>query len=215
MFTCSRSFHAGSFLSVVLSGIASACMAGDVDLPRYPAISPDGNDVTFSWRGDLWLVPVEGGEARRLTVHPGVDSRSSWSPDGTRIAFESDRDGYRNIWLINPDGSGIEQIVQSDRYAVLNDFGPGPDGVDDPTVTFDSRFEGDFYRSSRPYQVSAEGGPFERVHDAFGTAAVRSPSGKSVLFERGASSSNTAPKATGSAAMLAKTEDLTDLSVRR
>ena len=160
----------------------------DVDLPRYPSISPDGREVVFSWRGDLWIAPVTGGDARRLTVHPGIDSRSAWSPDGSEIAFESDRDGYRNIWAIRPDGSGIRQVVKTDGYALLSDYASGADGPDAPSITFDSRHEGDFYRSSRPYEVSAEGGPFARVHDAFGTAATRSPSGGRVLFERGGNS---------------------------
>jgi tricorn protease len=179
-----------STTSFLLLAFLSAlpALAGDVDLPRYPSISPDGTQVVFSWRGDLWLAPVGGGQARRLTVHPGVDSRSAWRPDGRLIAFESDRDGYRNIWTIQPDGSGLEQVVQTDRYAVLNDFGSGPDGPDAPTITFDSRVEGDFYRSGRPYEVDGAGGPFQRVHDAFGSAATRSPSGDRVLFERGASS---------------------------
>ncbi|MCP4938069.1 MAG: hypothetical protein GY921_02710, partial [Phycisphaeraceae bacterium] len=42
---------------------------GNVDLPRFPSISPDGKTVVFSWRGDLWSVPFEGGTATRLTSH--------------------------------------------------------------------------------------------------------------------------------------------------
>ena len=170
------------------SCLAQATFAGEVDLPRYPSIAPDGSEVVFSWRGDLWIVPIEGGTARRLTVHPGIDSRSAWRPDGELLAFESDRDGYRNIWAIRPDGSGVKQLVQTDRYAVLTDFGAGPDGPEAPTITFDSRFEGDFYRSGRSYEVDGDGGPFQRVHDAYGSAATRSPSGDRVLFERGGSS---------------------------
>ena len=165
--------------------------AEEVDLPRYPAISPNGEQITFSWRGDIWRVDAAGGEARRLSTHPGVDSRSAWSVDGELIAFESDRDGYRNIWVVRPDGGGIQQVVQTDRYAILNDFGPGAaseGGTAAPMITFDARLEDDFYRASRPYEVSSTGGPFARVHDAFGTAAVRSPDGNRVLFERGGSS---------------------------
>ena len=86
------------------------------------------------------------------------------------------------------DGSGVRQVVQPARSASLSDYGAGPDGLGDPTITYDSRHEGDFYRSSRPYEVSSGGGVPERVHDAFGTSATRSPSGEAVLFERGGSS---------------------------
>ncbi|MEE2680860.1 MAG: S41 family peptidase [Planctomycetota bacterium] len=188
MFAYSTLLQNGFLLAGLVYGASTLAQASDVDLPRYPSVSPDGTEVVFSWRGDLWLVPIEGGDARRLTVHPGVDSRSDWSPDGREIAFESDRDGYRNIWVVNADGSGVRQVVQSDRSAILSDYGAGPGGTDEPMITYDSRHEGDFYRSSRPYQVSASGGVPERVHDAFGTSATRSPSGEAVLFERGGSS---------------------------
>ena len=46
---------------------ATPSIAEDVDLPRYPSLSPDGKDVVFSWRGDLWRVGIEGGKAVRLT----------------------------------------------------------------------------------------------------------------------------------------------------
>ena len=83
-----------AFLATCLLSVGAFALGTEVDLPRYPSISPDGKQVVFSWRGDLWLVGADGGEARRLTVHPGIDSRSAWSPDGSEIAFESDRDGF-------------------------------------------------------------------------------------------------------------------------
>ena len=135
MFAYTTLVHHGLLFAGLACGASTIAQASDVDLPRYPSVSPDGTEVVFSWRGDLWLVPIEGGDARRLTVHPGVDSRSDWSPDGSEIAFESDRDGYRNIWVVNADGSGVRQVVQSDRSAILSDYGAGPGGTDDPTIT--------------------------------------------------------------------------------
>lgn len=59
-----------------------ALWAGEVDLPRFPSVSPDGSEVVFSWSGDLWRVPIGGGEAVRLTRNPLDDLHASWSPDG-------------------------------------------------------------------------------------------------------------------------------------
>ncbi|NDG64716.1 MAG: hypothetical protein EBY29_14840, partial [Planctomycetes bacterium] len=70
---------------------ASFALAAEIDLPRFPAASPDGNFVSFTWRGDLWKVSADGGAATRLTSHPADESRSVWSADGTMLAFESTR----------------------------------------------------------------------------------------------------------------------------
>src|SRR5690606_8691620 len=99
-----------------------AASAGHVDLPRFPAIRPDGSATTFSWRGDIWRVPSAGGLATRLTAHPSVDTRSAWSPDGATIAFESERDGASNLFLMNPDGSDVRQITFTDRPCTLAGF---------------------------------------------------------------------------------------------
>jgi len=155
---------------------------GNVDLPRYPSLSPDGKQIIFSWRGDLWNVPSAGGLATRMTSHPGSELRSAWSSDGSRIAFDSDRDGYTNLYIMNADGTGLMQLTFMDRPCTLIDFGTDDDGND--VLTFDGSHEGDVYRSERPYMVSTNGGDIRRVHDAFGSYAHVSPDGKHVAFTR-------------------------------
>jgi len=77
--------------------VTEIAWAEHFDPPRFPSISPDGQEVVISWRGDLWKVSAAGGRAVRLTSHPANELSSAWSPDGAQIAFESDRDGYRNF----------------------------------------------------------------------------------------------------------------------
>src|SRR2546423_4172692 len=57
----------------------------------FPAISPDGRTICFTYLGDLWTVDSNGGTAARLTVHEAHDGYARWSPDGKWIAFASDR----------------------------------------------------------------------------------------------------------------------------
>ena len=145
---------------------------GNVDLPRYPSISPDGSTIVFSWRGDLWRAPVDGGQATRLTSHPGREHDSYWTPDGSEIVFESDRDGTVNLWAMQPDGTGIRRITDLDTGAGLSGVGTGPDG--DVRVAFSAYLEGDPHRSPRPYEVAIGGGEPTRHHDAFGSRGPKS-----------------------------------------
>jgi dipeptidyl aminopeptidase/acylaminoacyl peptidase len=79
-----------------------------------PQLSPDGRLVLYtatevdlaanSRNNDLWVVPLAGGEARRLTSHPKSDNRGRWSPDGRRIAFVSTREGGSQVWVMDASG---------------------------------------------------------------------------------------------------------------
>src|SRR5262245_17941649 len=57
----------------------------------FPAISPDGKTICFSYLGDLWTVDANGGTATRLTIHEAHEGYARWSPDGKWIAFASNR----------------------------------------------------------------------------------------------------------------------------
>jgi len=162
--------------------IAHAAAASTVDLPRHPALSPDGATVVFSWRGDLWRANSGGGDATRLTSNPAAEGRSAFTPDGERIVFESDRDGLKNLWSMKADGSDLRRLTELDASFALTAVGR----LGAETVVFiESTLEGDLYRSSRPFVLPVEGGTPVRLHDAFGGGASSSPDGSKVLFERG------------------------------
>ena len=173
-------FLMGVAMVFVMSAVVRA---GEVDLPRHPSISPDGKEVLFSWRGDLWKVGAAGGEAVRLTSHPADDLGSAWSPDGEWIAFESNRSGRRSVHMMRPDGSDVRLLTLDDSSVSLSGF-----TADGRHVLVSGSVEGDTYRSPRPYTVSVEGGPLVRLHAAFGQAAAAHPDGLRFAFERGGTS---------------------------
>jgi tricorn protease len=182
--TPSLSIRSVALLASIVGAIAGAAQAAQVDLPRFPSLSPDGATVVFSWRGDLWRAPSAGGEAIRLTSNSSSEARSAFTPDGTRIVFESDREGLKNLWSMKPDGSDLRQLTELDAGFLLSSVGL----LDGRVVAFiDSTIEGDLYRSPRPFVVPLEGGTPLRLHDAFGGAPAASADGSKVLFERGGS----------------------------
>ncbi len=172
-------------ISPVALLIALSASAATVDLPRYPAASPDGSQVVFSWRGDLWRAPATGGEAVRLTTNPGDDLRAAFTPDGSSLVFESTREGTRNLWSMSTNGGEPRQLTFGDSAFVLGGVSKRSDGT--VWVMGDSSREGDLYRAPRPYMVPLTGGPLARVHDAFGSRPTADAQGR-VLFERGGNS---------------------------
>jgi hypothetical protein len=70
-----------------------------------PDVSPDGRWLAFhsldAGQRDIWVMPLHGGVARKITTHPANDEQPVWSPDGGRIAFRSDRTGSYEVWLVD------------------------------------------------------------------------------------------------------------------
>nr|WP_293843215.1 amidohydrolase family protein [uncultured Arsenicibacter sp.] len=90
-------------------------------------ISPDGKEIVFDMLGDLYTLPIAGGEAKLLSGGLALEVQPRYSPDGKRISFTSDRGGGDNIWTINRDGSGLRQITNED-FRLLNNAVWTPDG---------------------------------------------------------------------------------------
>ena len=87
-----------------------------------PALSPDGRWVAFTRtdkQEDLFVAHADGSGVRRLTDDVARDRQPRWSPDGSRIAFYSNRGGKYQIWTIRPDGGEIQQITSVQNGAAL------------------------------------------------------------------------------------------------
>ena len=98
-------------LATLLSAYGLAVQAQDNPLwMRHPAISPDGKTIAFSYQGDIFTVPSNGGTAKQITSNAAFDSYPVWSPDGSHIAFASNREGSIDVWVMDANG-GIPKRV--------------------------------------------------------------------------------------------------------
>src|SRR5439155_4280063 len=73
-------------------------------------LTPDGKTIVFELLGDLYTLPIGGGEAKQITSGMAFDSQPSVSPDAKRIAFISDREGSENLWICKLDGTEPKQL---------------------------------------------------------------------------------------------------------
>ena len=78
--------------------------ADDAAWMRYCAISPDGTQIAFSYKGDIYTVSAQGGRAMQITTNPAHDTRPVWSPDSKQLAFASDRLGSMDVYLVDKEG---------------------------------------------------------------------------------------------------------------
>ncbi len=90
-------------------------------------VSPDGQTIAFTLLGDIYTMPITGGTPKRIAEGLAWDVQPRFSPDGTRIAFTSDRGGGDNIWVMNVDGSDKRQVTKED-FRLLNQPAWSPDG---------------------------------------------------------------------------------------
>ncbi len=90
-------------------------------------VSPDGKTIVFELLGDLYTLPIEGGQAKLISGGMSFDSQPKFSPDGQRIAFLSDRDGGENLWIMRADGSDPKQLSK-ESWAEMASPAWTPDG---------------------------------------------------------------------------------------
>ena len=99
-------------LTAALLGLSLNSFADNAPLwLRFSAISPDGQTIAFSYKGDIFSVPVNGGTAKQLTTNSAYDAYPVWSPDGQKIAFASTREGSMDVYLMDKNGGAPKRLT--------------------------------------------------------------------------------------------------------
>ena len=166
--------------SIVLLLLISFSVDADTRLLRFPDLH--GDQVVFSYAGDLWIANIKGGNARQLTSHPGQELFAKFSPDGKHIAFTGQYDGGEQVYVMPASGGQPNRLTWYPSEGPLparwgfdhQVYGWTPDGT---AVLFRSVRDGYTLTDSRLYMVKLIGGLPEALPMVSSGAGVLSPDG--------------------------------------
>jgi tricorn protease len=179
-------------LMFLLSGILTATILygqPDTRLMRFPATN--GEQIVFSYGGDLYLTGMDGGLARKITSHEGYESFPKFSPDGKTIAFTGQYDGNTEVFTIPATGGVPKRITYTatlQRDQISDRMGPNnivmawtPDGKN---IVFRSRKASFNSFVGQLYKVPAAGGMTEQLPLPRGGFCSFSPDGQKMAYNR-------------------------------
>ena len=176
------------FSIVILTFVTAFCVkAEEARLLRFPATN--GTSIVFTYAGDLYTVPVAGGEATRLTSHIGYEAFAHYSPDGKTIAFTGEYDGNREVYVIPATGGEPKRVTYTSTNP-RDDMGDrmGPNNMvmgwtpDGKYIIYRNRigdgFEGNLWK------VTPAGDMPEEIPLPQGGFCSYSPDGKTLAYNR-------------------------------
>ncbi|MBQ9077522.1 MAG: PD40 domain-containing protein [Muribaculaceae bacterium] len=170
---------------IVLAGTALCAEAITPLWLRDVKISPDGEEIAFTYKGDIYKVPTTGGTATRLTSRESYEGTPIWSPDGSQIAFASDRNGSMDIYVMASAGGTATRLTFHSGNETPESF--SPDGkqvifsgnIQDPasSVLFPSR------RLTEVYSIAVTGGRISRILGSPAQMICFNTAGDSFLYQ--------------------------------
>ena len=171
-------------LTLLLAFAATFAMAQQPLWMRYNQISPNGDKIAFTYKGDIYVVDTQGGTARQLTTSTAYDYCPIWSHDGGKIAFATDRNGNFDVYVVSAEGGVAKRVTTFSAAETPMAFSP-----DDKEIYYTAMIQKDAADAqfasgwlTELYKVSVEGGRPQQVTAATVCSVSFDTDGESFLY---------------------------------
>jgi len=161
--------------------LITVLLSAQNSLIRMPRISPNAQEMAFSYQGDIWIHNFDTEQSKRLTIHEGYESNPIWNTSGDQLAFSSNRKGANNIFIVKKNGGTPKQLTYYPTGDTPYDW-TSSNNIVFATTRILKGPEWD----EQIYHVNANGGTPQRFIKALGSMASVSFDGNLVAFVKGA-----------------------------
>lgn len=149
---------------------------------RNTAISPNGNQIAFTYNADIYTVSVNGGQAIRLTTHSAYDTKPIWSHDGEHIAFASNRYGNFDVFVMTRTGTDVKRLTYHSADDMPTDFSQDDKSIWFNSIRLDDQNSLLFHRLGELYSVDVSG-KLPKQLSSFPQYEARNNSNGDIIFE--------------------------------
>lgn len=170
---------------LALSFVAASSYAATPLWLRDMQISPDGTEIAFCYKGDIYKVPANGGTATQLTTQASYECSPIWSPDSKQIAFASDRNGNFDLFVMSADGGAARRLTTHSASEIPSTF-----TTDGNYILFSASIQDPANSALFPtsamtelYKVPVTGGRTEQVLGTPAEMVCFDKSGKTFLYQ--------------------------------